>query len=203
MPQIVNPTPSVIQHRKIFGTLDILPKDISFESQNRGEKVFIKTRPHPLVNIGWVLNLAFFAVLPFLIIIILNALPVRINYESLIPSNYVLLIIGLFYYSILFSFFLFNFVDWYYDLYLVTNERILNIEFEPIKSHKISEANLRNIEDVSETVIGFLPGIFNYGNVTVQTAARQDLFVFKAVPDPNWFRDVIVDLSRYSRGGRK
>jgi hypothetical protein len=113
-----------------------------------------------------------------------------------------LIVVLVVYYSILITYLLFNFTDWYYDIFLVTNERIINIEFSPLKRHRISEARLRNIEDVSETVIGLFPSLFNYGDVKVQTAGRHDLFVFRGVPDPAWFRDVIMDLSKFSRGGR-
>lgn len=200
MPQVPSPS-AVLNHPEIMGTLAIMPKGLTFQTQNKGERVYIKTRPHPLVNIGWITNFTLLAILPGVVYLIFNAIPLNLDFSDFIPNAFTLVVVLLAYYSILLTYFLFNFIDWYYDIYLVTNERILNIEFEPIRSHRISEANLRNIEDVSESVIGVLPSLFNYGDVKVQTAARQDLFVFKAVPDPAWFRDVIVDLARFTRGG--
>lgn len=201
MPQVPeNTQKGLLQHKKIFGTLEVLPKDFYFETQNKGERVYIKTRPHPLVNIGWVTNFSFMLIAPLFIYFVIAALPFSI--DDFMPGTYTTIIILLIYYSISFTYFLYNFVDWYFDIFLVTNERIVNIEFSPFKQHRVSEARLRNIEDVSESVIGFLPSMFNYGDVKVQTAAQHDYFVFKAVPDPTWFRDVIMDLSKYRRGFR-
>ncbi len=185
--------------KNIFGTLDINPRNFYFETQDRGEKVYIKARAHPFINIGWVLNTAFLMVIPFIIWYIYLILPVDLRIVGEV-SPFLVIVIFSIYYSIIFTMTFFNFLDWYYDLYLVTNIRIINIQFDPLKQHRISEAKLEHIEHVDESVIGFFPSIFDYGDVKVSTAARRGMFIFRAVPDPAWFRDVIMDLSRYIRG---
>lgn len=185
--------------KNMFGTLDINPKNFYFETQDRGEKVYIKARAHPFINFGWVMNSSFLLVLPLFVWYFLSILPIDLSIFGHI-SFYSIIVILSIYYSIAISMMFFNFLDWYYDLYLVTNIRIINIQFDPLKQHRISEAKLEHIEHVDESMVGFFPSILNYGDVKVSTAARRGMFIFRAVPDPAWFRDVIMDLSRYIKG---
>lgn len=210
MPQVPNNTAKQFRtvHPNMAGVLSINPRNVRFQTQNRGEKVFIKARAHPLINIDWVFNSAFLAIFPILVAVGFYYLPFDINILDYVEWYYLALVL-IIYYSVLYTSVLYSFMDWYYDVYLVTNERILNFQFEPLKRHRIAEARLENIENVSESVIGFLPSINNYGDVKIQTAAHHNLFTFRAVPDPSWFRDVVVDLSRLvkksyhrRRGGR-
>ena len=95
-----------------------------------------------------------------------------------------------------------QFIKWYYNLYLVTSERIIHYFFRPLGGYKVAETEIENIQDVSQASIGFLPNIFGYGDIMVQTASIKNKFFFKAVPHPIWFRDVIADLSRLVKDDR-
>jgi len=198
MAQLPEDSPSLLsgEENSIFGVVDVYPKNFKFNTQNRSEKVYIKARAHPFTNIGWILRIAFLSVLPFIFYIIILALPFDLHLEEYI-SLYLLITLLLLYYSTLVTATLIYFVDWYYDIYIVTNQRLLNIQFDPLKKEKVSETRLSNIENVTESVIGLWPQLLDYGNVKVQTAARYDWFEFKAVPKPTWFRDIVMDLARF------
>jgi hypothetical protein len=125
-----------------------------------------------------------------------------IQISDLLPvSNWLMII--LFYYSLAVSYALANFLDWYFDVYLVTNLRILHVDFRVFTGKFVAEAALVNIEDVSTHIIGFLPSFFDYGDVLVQTAAEKAKFNLIALPSPSWFRDVITDLSNLAKGKRE
>lgn len=198
--------------RTVFGSLDVYPKDVSFATQNKNEKVFIKIRSHTVVNIGWLLRGLLYAAAPFLIILVLDVFRVVMGeflgfddvvalldqFLSSIFSVPITLVIsfGLFYYSVIISTFYINFINWYFNIYLVTNERMMHIELKAFTGKRIAEARLDKIEDISQKAIGFLPTIFHYGDVRVQTAAQKNRFHFEEIPDPTWFRDVLSDLSK-------
>lgn len=76
------------------------------------------------------------------------------------------------------------FVDYFLDVWIVTNERILNIEQNQIFSRVVAEHELSKIQDVACEVHGMLPTFFNYGDVHIQTAAETQRFVFRQVPRP-------------------
>jgi hypothetical protein len=191
----------VSTHPSQLFTLDIDPGDIKFETQDPGEKVYVKARASILVNVGWIFNFVFFALLPFAIFLGFQYFEFDININQYI-SNLVLIILAGFYYSGIITSAFMSFLDWYYDIYLITNERIIHIVFDPLKTYKITEAKLENIELVEERTIGLLPNLFNYGDLRITTAATRGLFKFKNVPDPTWFRDIVIDLSKYVKTHR-
>lgn len=87
-------------------------------------------------------------------------------------------------------------IDYYLDVWIVTNERIINIEQNGLFSREISELRLENIQDVTTQVGGFLPTMLNFGYVYVQTAAEKERFVFEQVPDPYGIKNLVMQLSR-------
>jgi len=91
------------------------------------------------------------------------------------------------------------FVDYYLDLWTVTNDRIINIEQQGLFARTISELDLYKIQDVTSEVKGFLPTIFNYGNVYIQTAAEKERFIFEQVPNPHEISRRIIELMEEDR----
>lgn len=139
------------------------------------------------------LSLAFFFVVFSLII--LNSYPSvteQVFYPALVlfASGYLLFI---------WLFFFFSFIDYYLDVWVITDERIINIEQQGLFSRIISEQRLFRIQDVTSEVTGVLPTVFKYGNVYVQTAAEKERFSFEQIPDPNGVRDTIIKLAEVDR----
>jgi hypothetical protein len=87
---------------------------------------------------------------------------------------------------------------WYryqHDVWVVTNERIVDSLKRHWFHHEMSSADLVDIEDVSVEREGPLRTVFDFGDVRVQTAAQQANFVLSAIPHP---RQVLttVDAAR-------
>ncbi|MBN1400834.1 MAG: cyclic nucleotide-binding domain-containing protein [Anaerolineae bacterium] len=75
--------------------------------------------------------------------------------------------------------------DWGNDLYIVTNERIIDIEKRPLFfSEERREASLGMIQNVNLEVPNIIASFFNYGDVVIQTAGAGS-FTFDRVPNPN------------------
>lgn len=91
--------------------------------------------------------------------------------------------------------FFFSIIDYILDVWVVTNERIINIEQNGFFSRTIAEQHLSKIQDVSSDVHGFWPTIWKYGNVTVQTAGEFGKFHMEEVPNPDRIRDMLVKMS--------
>lgn len=183
-----------------FGFINIYPKDLEFDVQNRGEIIFLMMRKHFITNFAWIFQTVFTALIPLFVVIIINVLYINLNdyflknlVNSIAPQNWIIIL--LIYYLSLFTYAFGKFLDWYYNIYLVTNERIIHLYFKIFTGKVVSEANLDKIEDISQQTYGFFPSIFNYGDVYVQTAAERSRFMFKDVADPSWFRDILGDLA--------
>jgi len=97
------------------------------------------------------------------------------------------------------TFFFFRFVEFYLDLWIVTNDRIIDIEQLGLFSRSISELDLFRIQDVSSEVHGFFPTIFRYGNVVVKTASSNSHIIFRNVKNPNGIRENLINLSHADR----
>lgn len=176
-----------------LSSLQIYPKQVRFATQNEGEQVFILTRAHIITNLGWLFTTLlgiFIAVIfqPFLLFL-------RISLDGLLSRPFLGFAITFIFLSLLFAYALDNFLKWYFNIYIVTDKRILDYDYEAYKEYKISEASLINIEDVTQRQIGLSPALFNYGNITIQTAAERMQFEFEKVPNPSYLRDKIMDLS--------
>ncbi len=87
--------------------------------------------------------------------------------------------------------FVWEYVDWGNDQYIVTNERIIDVEKSPmaLRSER-REASLGVIQNVSFRVPHFWASLLNYGCVLVQTAGRGD-FTFDHVGNPAGVQDEI------------
>lgn len=85
-------------------------------------------------------------------------------------------------------------IDYYFDVWIVTNQRIVNIDQRGLFSREVSELELENIQDVTTEVSGIIPTFFNYGDLYIQTASEKERFLFHNVPDPYAIKDLIMNL---------
>lgn len=180
-----------------WGSVEYRPSHVRFATQNKGEKVYVLVRRHWITNLSWIFRNFFYGIIPPLILFILGFLNIDFN-EVFTPKGIFLILLA--YYSFIFTNVVKEFFDWYFDPYIVTNERMLSYEFKPFFSYTVTEASLENIEDVQETGgSGVAQSIFNFGDVRILTAARVGEIMFKSVPKPTQIRDTILDLRNIVR----
>jgi hypothetical protein len=171
----------------------VLPEKLEFETQNPNERVFILLRRHVITNLGWIFTLFVFSIIPVITFIILTVLEIDVVSELGLKQSYIFGVLVLWYMLVITNAFM-KFLDWYFNIYVITNERILDFDFSPFAYHKISEAGLDSIVDATQENIGFFPMLFNYGDVYIQTAGEKREFDFNSVAKPSWVRDKIMDL---------
>ncbi|HAR99884.1 MAG: hypothetical protein US57_C0022G0011 [Candidatus Moranbacteria bacterium GW2011_GWC2_37_73] len=87
-------------------------------------------------------------------------------------------------------------VDYYFDIWIITTERIINIEQKGMFTRSVSELRFAKIQDITTEVVGFLPTVINYGDVRVQTAGEESEFVFRTVSDPYHVKNIIMELQK-------
>jgi uncharacterized membrane protein YdbT with pleckstrin-like domain len=91
-------------------------------------------------------------------------------------------------------FFIATVIDYYLDLWLVTNYRVVNVEQHSLFSRTISELDLAKVQDITSEIKGVIPSIFNFGDVHIQTAGEKERFIFEQVPHAHDIRKKILDL---------
>lgn len=87
-------------------------------------------------------------------------------------------------------------IDYYFDVWIITSDRIINVEQKGLFTRRVSELRYQKIQDVTTEVVGFLPTIINYGDVRVQTAAEEREFIFRTVSDPYGIKNTIMSLQK-------
>ncbi|MBU4380640.1 PH domain-containing protein [Candidatus Parcubacteria bacterium] len=165
------------------------PKNVSFESQEKGELIIFLLRRHWITNVPWILFSFVLLSFPLLYRVILS----NDSFFSLLPSKYAL-VAGLIWYLFTFLFILENYLIWYFNVYILTDKRVIDMDFYGIIHKKVSETPLRNIEDSTYFVSGIFPTLFDFGNIKIQTAAESPEFEFEQVPNPAQVHDRINDL---------
>ena len=75
--------------------------------------------------------------------------------------------------------------DYRNDLYIVTDEKLMDIEAKPLGlSFKQRDAGLDRVQTVSIEQKGFWAWLFNYGDVLIRTAAADEGLTFSMVRNP-------------------
>lgn len=157
------------------------PDGVRFETQEAEEEVILFLRQHIIVNVPWLLITAILLASPTVIFPVAFGL---LKLHLVVPPGYI--IVGtLFWYLMTFGFVLANFISWFFNIYIVTNQRIVDIDFLYLLYKQFSEAELSKIQDISYTTGGIVATIFNYGNVTIETAGEMPNLEFGNVPYPD------------------
>jgi len=166
------------------------PEKVKFEGQDAGEKIVLLVRRHPVVLIPSVLLVFVSVVFPLFLIPVLGASGIEISLGDVSFGLGLAILWAMF----IVSFSAYTFFKWFYSVNIVTTERVVDIDFEKLFYHTISEAQLERIEDLSHSPVGIWAALFDYGTVYIQTAAEQREFEFNDVPRPRDVQDTILDL---------
>jgi len=152
------------------------PTQVCFETQDDGEVVVLFMRQHPVVNVSWVIMM-----------ILLLTLPPLFSYFPpyiMLPTSYQW-VVSLIFYLFVMGVSLSKFMAWFFNIYIVTDERIIDIDFVNIFYRVMSTAKIDEIQDLSIIQSGVWETFFNYGKVEIQTAAEVTQFEFGRVPHPD------------------
>lgn len=157
------------------------PKGISFEDQEQDEKILLFVRRHLNTNIRWVFISLILTLIPIFLFVFKD------NLSSLLllglPQRFIV-VLTLFYYLLIITYFFVNYITWYFNLFLVTNKRIIEVNYADLVYKNVSATKLTLIQDASYKQVGVLRSFFDYGDVLLQTAGSLDNFSFEAVPKP-------------------
>jgi len=157
-----------------------------FISEQDDEEVVLLLRAHPITNLRWIILVGLMLVLPQVLDSTGVVDLVSVKYVFMGKLAWYLLTLG-----IAFE----KFLNWYYSVFIITNERLVDIDFKNLLYRVVAYANLNHIEEPSMVAGGFIRSIFHYGDVFVATAAEQGNIEGLAVPYPDRVIRIISELS--------
>lgn len=167
------------------------PTDCRFEGQDPDEKILLLLRAHQITNLKWIIPAVLIFLWPFFI-----PLPKDFplfNLEPLtLPQTFEIIFLIINYLVVLVIVFE-GFLYWYFNVIIVTEKNIVDVDFHSILFKNIDIAPLRNVQDTSSSMAGILNAIFHYGNVFIQTAGTANNIDLYNVPRPHHVADFILD----------
>ncbi len=170
---------------KSFSAFSLYPSGVDFETREDKEKIILMLRQHPIVNVRWI----------SMTILLLTGPSVLglLGVFSLLPVGFSL-VITLAWYLFTSAYAIENFLSWYFNVYFITTEGIIDVDFFNLLDKRVSEAELGRIQDVSYSTNGALGTTLNFGDVRIQTAAEIPEFKFELVPNPEKVAKILDDL---------
>lgn len=183
--------PGIVHSVNILSTFCKNPKEISFQTQKPGESIILFLRAHLITNISWIAMSLIAMVIPIIVLVLLQNFGEFLSNPAI--SRFILVYV-LFYYLLVFSYIFISFLVWFYNVFIVTTERVVDIDYSDIVVHNIAITNLNNVEDANYTQSGFIPTLFNYGHLYAQTAGNEKNFEALSIPKPREATHIIGDL---------
>ncbi|MFH1112031.1 MAG: PH domain-containing protein [Patescibacteria group bacterium] len=162
-----------------------------------GEHVIFYLRRHWFTFFLELLKYLLLLVVPVLLaLVFIRYLPDRweILFNGELTEILVKLAVSIYYLGV-WVFFWTAWVDYYLDVWLVTNERIISIEQKGLFNRFRSELRLSRVEDATTEVKGVFPTMLHYGNIIVQTAGMEQNTIFRNVSDPYQVAEKIIKLT--------
>lgn len=168
------------------------PKGLNFHGKEQGEEIVLVIRSHWVIylpqSLATLLGLAFRWIIAAIAGSILHNVTVFV--ALLITS---LLISA----SIVVS----TILKWYYNVSIITDQRVIDLDFPNIMAHSMSEAQLEKIEDVTHKQLGILGSFFDVGSVYIQTAGTAQNIEFLNIPRPRDVQDILIDMLESKQKG--
>jgi len=168
-----------------LSAFSLYPDNVHFETKDNNEKIILMMRQHPIVNVKWILLTLLLLAGPT----VLTAFGIF----SMLPTGFSL-IISMSWYLVTSAYAIENFLNWYFNVYFITEARIVDVDFFNLINKRVSNAEIEMIQDVSYTTGGVIRTLLNYGDVFIQTAAEVSEFDFLAVPNPEKVAKILDDL---------
>lgn len=172
---------------------------LPFPEKRHDEYVILTLRRHWIVLFLQLSRLSFLAAVPIIAYMTAH-FGFAVDFFANSPLYPILVIVTSLYYLFVWESFFRDFLDYYLDVWVLTNQRIVSTEQKGLFNRMISELNIIKIEDVTSDVKGFFATFLDYGEVRIQTAGAQERFFFKQIPHPRQVAEMIMQAHNASLG---
>lgn len=180
----------------LFSSFIREPRGISIPEQFTDEKILLFIRRSLFTNIPWVISGFALLILPIFFPILTSPFFSLSKYFSVTS----IILLSFFYYLIVFGFMFANFVSWFYDIGIVTQERAVDIDFYNISYVSVATARAQDLKDVRYFQRGIFESLFDYGDVSLAVESSNEVLTFDKAPRP---AEVVTILSTLIGGHQK
>lgn len=161
------------------------PDRVSFVAADSEEKIVLLLRRHPITNVRWIIAALLMSVAPLVVSIFIDISTIPVAFQ----------IIGIMFWYLITTAYIFEqFLSWFFNVYIVTDERVFDVDFVNLVYREITDAALDQIQDVTVRVGSVIRTLFDYGDISIQTAAEMPELEFEAVPHPDKVAQILREL---------
>ena len=108
--------------------------------------------------------------------------------------------VNIFAFVFILSYIWFNFLNWFFNVGIVTNKRVIDINYFNVLYKEITVARLDKIQEVTIKSGGYIEAFFDYGTIFIETAGTEANVEFTSVPKPAKVVQIINNLLAKSHG---
>ena len=179
--------------KKSNDSLKVFPKDFNFSLKENDESILLVIRTPlkkyiPKMIMGVLLSIFF---------------PIIIYWPISRVEGSGTFLIGMIITSVMLlsTFLLYSFLKWYYNLGIITDKRIIDLDFHSVISHSMTEIKLEKIVDVTHKQAGISNNISDVGDLYIKTGGGNPTITFKKISKPRTVQDIINKLLEEKKKG--
>lgn len=95
--------------------------------------------------------------------------------------------------------FFIEYTDFMLDTWILTDDRLVDVEQLALFSRRISTLSLDRIQDITIEQVGFVDSMLGIGTVFIQTAGTEDEFKIRGMRNPSHVKDIIMQTYQGSK----
>lgn len=154
------------------------------------EKILIVLHRH------WIVVIAKIAVIIFLFLFSLIIIPVLISMD-VVTKEWVgpALFFFVMYLMLILLMIFIIWINYYLDSWIITTDRVIDIDQKSLFYREVSEFMLDRVEDVTVEIPGMIATFFRYGNIRIQTAGEKP-FTIREVSHIYEAKRIILENTR-------
>ncbi len=172
----------------------------------QGEEIVLFLRRHWMAMLPAFLAVGILALFPIFVLIMYSYFDISsllLEWGIGVAPEKILAFFFAVYFLFLDFFFLVAWMQYYLDVTILTNRRLVDIEQINIFQRQVASTDLIYIQDVSSEVKGLLPSLLDYGRVIVQTAGERPNFILEDIPHPSAVaRQILITAQGSAPNGR-
>ena len=154
------------------------------------EEIIATIRRHWFVMLKVTLGSMLVAILPLVAWFVLGKLggmpSISLRTEEILIFFYIIFLI------FVWMFYFLEWTDYYLDVWLLTNKRIIDIEQKGLFRRNIISLHHDRIQDVTVITHGVIATLLSFGKVHVQTAGERRKIMLKDAPHPEEVKRLIM-----------
>jgi membrane protein YdbS with pleckstrin-like domain len=157
----------------------------------KGEELVMKVHRHWWFIVLRIVGLLLLAFVPLVLYAIVRRLGIVVLESEVVGLTVLTALWALVLWALFWQFW----TTYYMDIWVVTNRRIIDIDYQRLFDRNIAILRLDRVQDVTTHIRGILPSLLRYGSVVVQTAGSDKEFVIDQIAHPEQLRDTISRMA--------